>query len=102
MTKDGKIIICKTDNFVFLVVPVLSVNSESSSSLTSLPQESLGPEAHLVSGNRVASSSSSSPVLERSDELTTEMLKQESLSDGKKDADDPLADPILVRGIHRI
>ena len=36
---------CKTDIFVPLVVPGLSVNSGSNSSSTTLPQESLGPDA---------------------------------------------------------
>ena len=83
-------IICKTDNFVPFVVPGLSVNSGSSSSSTTLPQESLEPDAHLASGNRAASSSSSGS--ERSDELATRKLGQESLSEDKKDAKDLLAD----------
>ena len=37
--------IWKTDIFVLLVVPGLSVNSGSNSSSTTLPQESLGPDA---------------------------------------------------------
>ena len=45
LTKNGKIIICKTHNFVPLVVPGLSVNSGSSASSTTPPQESLGPGA---------------------------------------------------------
>ena len=56
----------------------------------------------LVSGNWAASSSSSGSVFERSGELATRRLGQESLTDDKKDADDPLADlPIWVRGFHR-
>ena len=55
MTKDGKKIICKTENFVPLVVPGLSSNSGTSSSFTSLPQDS--------------SSTSSCPATERCDEL---------------------------------
>ena len=86
LTKHGKSIICKIDNFVSLVVPV------SSSSSKKLHQELLGPDAHLVSGNRTASSSSSGSVLVRSDELATRRLEQESLRDDEKDADDPLAD----------
>ena len=58
LTKEGKNIICKTDNLVPLVVPKLSVNFGSSSSPTSLPQESLRTEANQASGNRAASSSS--------------------------------------------
>ena len=71
--------ICKTDNFVPLVVPGLSVNSESSSSSTMPPQESLGPEASPASGNRAAASSSSDSVLERSDETSHKETWQESL-----------------------
>ena len=70
----------------------VSVNSGSSSSSTTLLQESLGPDAHVVSGNRAASSSSSGSVLERSDELATRKLEQESLRSDKKDENDPLAD----------
>ena len=76
---DVKSIICKTDNFVPCVVPVLSVNSGSSSSLTLLPQESLRPEGDLVSENKAASSSSSGSVFERSDEQGTRKLEQGSL-----------------------
>ena len=54
--------------------------------------ESLGPDAHLVSGNRAASSSSSCSVSERSDETANRKLEQESLSHDKENADDPLAD----------
>ena len=64
LTKDGKSIVCKTDKFVPLVVRGLSVNSGSSSSSTSLPQESLSTEANQASGNRAASSSSSGSVCE--------------------------------------
>ena len=87
LTIHGKSIICKTDNFVPPVAPGLSVNSGSSSSSTTLPQESLEPDARLVSGNRAASSSSS--VLERSDEHARKKLGQTSLSDDKQDAKDP-------------
>ena len=87
MTKNGKSNICKTDNFVPFVVPGLSVNFGSSSSSTTLPRESLEPDARLVSGNRAASSSSS--VLERSDEHARKKLGQKSLSDDKQDAKDP-------------
>ena len=57
--------ICKTDHFVHLVVPRLSVNSESSSSPTSQPQESLRTEADQASGNRAASSSAAGSVFDR-------------------------------------
>ena len=40
LTKDGKTIICKTDNFVPLVVPGLSTNPASSSSSASLHRTS--------------------------------------------------------------
>ena len=70
LTQKGKSI-CKTDNFAPLVVPGLSVNSGSSSSPASLPQESLRPEADQASGNRSASSSSSGSVLERNEEQTS-------------------------------
>ena len=50
LTKDGKTIKCKTDNFVPLVVPGSATSSGSDSSSTSPPQDS--------------SSSSSSPALE--------------------------------------
>ena len=65
LTKYGKSVICKTDNFVPLVVPGRSTNSESVSSSTSPSQDSLRREAELASRKlvRPASSSSSSPVL---------------------------------------
>ena len=75
LTKNGKSPICKTGNFVSLVVPGLSVNSGSNSFSMTHPQESLEPDARLVSGNRAASSSSSDSVLERSDELPTRKLR---------------------------
>ena len=70
LTKDGKSIICKTDNFVPLVVPGLSANSGSVSSSTSPSQDSWRREVEIAAGNsmRPASSSSSGSVLERSDE----------------------------------
>ena len=71
LSKDGKSIICKTDNFVPLVVPGLSANSGSASSSTSPSQDSLRREAEQASRElvRPASSSSSGSVLERSDEM---------------------------------
>ena len=45
LTKDGKTIICKTDNFVLLVVPGLSTNPASSSSSASLHRTSWKKEA---------------------------------------------------------
>ena len=85
LIKKGKSIICKTDNFLPLVVPGLSVHSESSSSSTTPSQESLGPEASLASANRAAVSSSSDSVLEPSDELATRKLGQESWESGKQE-----------------
>ena len=55
LTKNGKSIVCKTDNFVPLVVPGLPVNSESSSSSTTPSPESLGPEASLACGKQSCS-----------------------------------------------
>ena len=49
-------------------------------------------ETLQVSGNRAAASSSSDSVLERSDELATGKLGQESWENDKKDENDPLAD----------
>ena len=76
LTKDGKSIICKTDNFVLLVVPGLSTNSGDSSSSTSLSQDSLRKEAEQAPRELVqpASCSSSSSVSERSDELPSRRL----------------------------
>ena len=76
MTKDGKSIIRKTDNFVPLVVPGLSVNSGSSSSAASPSQDSSRREVEVAAGNseRSASSSSSVSVLERSDEIASRQL----------------------------
>ena len=54
LTKQGKNILCKTEDIVPLVVPGLSSNSGTRSSSTSLPQDS--------------SSTSSSPATERSDD----------------------------------
>ena len=68
LTKEGKVVICKTDNFVSLVVPGLSSNSESVSSSTSPSQVSLRRETEIASRKlvRPASSSSSDSVLVRS------------------------------------
>ena len=49
LAKEGKSIIFKTDNFVPLVVRVLSTNSESVSSSTSPSQDSLSREAEIAS-----------------------------------------------------
>ena len=70
----------------------LSILEAVSSSSTTQSQESLEPDARLVSGNGAAFSSSSDSVVERSDELATRKLGQESVSDAKQDAKDPLAD----------
>ena len=58
LTKQGKKILCKTENVVPLVVPGLSSNSGTSSSSTSPPQDS--------------PSTSSSPATERSDDQAQE------------------------------
>ena len=92
LTKNGKSVICKTDNFVPLVVPRLSVNSESCSSTTTTSPESLGPEASPASGNRASASSSSDAVVGRSDETSSGKLGQESWESDKKDKNDPLAE----------
>ena len=55
-------------------------------------QESMGPEVSPASENKAAASSSSDSVLERSDELATGKLGQESLRSDMKDENDPLAD----------
>ena len=89
LTQSAKSIICKIDNFVPLVVPGLSVNSESSSSSTTPSPESLGPEASPASGNKAAASSCSDSVLGRSDETSSGKLGQES---SENDENDPLAD----------
>ena len=100
LTKEGKSIICKTDNVVPLVVSGLTVNSGRSSSLHRCHRNRWEQKQTQASGNRAASSSSSSSVFERSEEEATRRLGQESLKiqnqnkkrDDKKDADDPLAD----------
>ena len=55
LTKEGTTILCKTDNFVPLVVPGLSTSSGSNSSSTSTSQDL----------------STTNPYQERSDELAT-------------------------------
>ena len=58
LTKDGKTVICKTDNFVPLVVPGLSTNPKSSSSSASLSQNSLRKEAETATRQLVPPASS--------------------------------------------
>ena len=69
LTKNGKSIICKTDNFVPLVVPGLSANSGSVFVFYIAIQDSLRREVKIATGStkRSASSSSSGSVFERSD-----------------------------------
>ena len=82
LTKHGKTLICKTDNFVPLVVRGLSTSSGASSSSTSPPQDL----------------SSTSPAQERSDEAALGNLvrdkhqnpKQHQKMDDNRDADDRL------------
>ena len=84
LTKEGKSIACKTDNFVPLVVPGLSTGSGSNSSSTSTSQDLC----------------SESPALERSGELATrEWCGSSSKTktklkrgDDSRDADDRLRD----------
>ena len=101
LTKDGKSIICKTDNFVPLVVPGLSANSGGVSSSTSPPQDSSRREVEIATRNseRSASRSSSGPVLERSDEMAPgtrcdhpKTQHKNKKRDVKKIFDNPLAD----------
>ena len=61
LTKQEKNIICKTDNFVLLVVPGLSSSSGASSYSTSPPQDS----------SSTPFSTTSSPAQERSDEAAS-------------------------------
>ena len=89
LTKDGKTIICKTDNFVPLVVPGLSTNPASSSSSASLSQDKLKKRRKEQPG---ASSSSSSSVSERSDELATTVVPFPEIQKPRKASKDPLAD----------
>ena len=96
LTKDGKTIICKTDNFVPLVVPGLPTNSGSVSSSTSPPQDS---SRRGGNSRRSASSSSSGPVSERSDEMApgnrcdpSKTQNKNKKRDDRKNSDDLLAD----------
>ena len=101
LTKDGKSIICKTDNFVPLVVQGLSAKSGSVSSSTSPSQDSLRREVETATANskRFAASSSSGSLLERSDELAPrnwcdhpKTQNKNKKRDDRKNSDDPLAD----------
>ena len=76
LTNDWKTIICKPDNFVLLVVPGLSTYHERSSSSASLSQDSLRKEAERATREPVppTSSSPSSSVSQRSDELASRTL----------------------------
>ena len=86
LIKEGKTLVCKTDNFVPLVVPGLSTSSGSNSSSTSTSQDL----------------STTSPAQERSDELaprefcgapskTQNKIKKR---DDSRDADDRLQDDL--------
>ena len=101
LTKDVKSIICKTDNFVPLVVPGLSANSGGVSSFTSPPQDSSRREVEIATRNseRSASSSSSGPVSERSDEMApgtrcdhSKTQNKNKKRDVKENSDNPVAD----------
>ena len=84
LNKEEKTIVCKTDNFVLLVVPGLSTSSGSNSSSTS--------KSHDLS--------TTSPAQERSDELAprewcgspSETQNKNKNRDGNRDADDRLRD----------
>ena len=80
MTKQGKTSVCKTDNFVPLVVSRLSTSSGSNSSSTSTSQDL----------------SSTSPAQERSDGLVPREWcgspNKNIKRDGSRDADDRLRD----------
>ena len=84
LTKEEKTIVCKTDNFVPLVVPGLSTSSGSNSSSTSTSQDL----------------SLTSPAQERSDGLAPREWcgspfknpEQKKKRDGSRDADDRLRD----------
>ena len=69
LTKDGKTSVCKTDNFVPVVVPGLSNSSGNNSSETSTPHDL----------------SSTSPAQERSDETSEPLPKKR---DRNRDSDD--------------
>ena len=80
--------------------PGLFTNTGCASSSTTPPQESLEPDAHLVSGNTAASSSSSDSALEQSDKIAarkwcrsaTKTPTKNKKRDDSRDADDLLRD----------
>ena len=90
LTKEGKTIVCKTDNFVPLVVPGLSSISGAGSSSTSPSQDS----------SSTSSSTCPSPTLERSDEAASvnwcethpETKTKIQKRDGNRDSDNRLRD----------
>ena len=82
--------LCK-DHEYSLVVPVLSVNSGTISSCSTLPQGVVGTRCTLRFWKESSIKFICGSVLERGDELGTRKLVQKSLSD-KKDAKDPSAD----------
>ena len=101
LTKDEKSNICKTNIFVPLVVPGLSTNPESGSSGATLSQDPLRRKAEQAPRKLVqlASSSSSSSVVERSDELASrrlvpspEIQNLNKKRDDKKNSKDLLTD----------
>ena len=95
LTKQGKNILCRTENFVPLDVPGLSSNSGTSLSSTSLPQDS--------------SSTSSSPATERSDDLAPGNWRDSTKTQNKnkkRDNDGASGNRLrnlleMVRGVHR-
>ena len=100
LTKDGRGIVCKTDNFVPLVVPGFSANSGSVSSSTSPSQDSLRREVEPAAGDSMqrASSSYSGSVSERSGEMAPgnwcDLPKNPKPKKGRwqENSDDPVAD----------
>ena len=102
LTKEGKTIVCKTNNFVPLFVPGLSSNSGSVSSSTSLPQDSSRGEVEIASGNSRRSASSfilrssirakwrNGTPGNRCESWRNQIKNQKK--DDRKNSDDPLAD----------
>ena len=94
LSKDGKKFICKTVNFVPLVVPRLSSISGASSSSTSQPQDSSSRSSST------SSSTSPSPALERSGEAALgnwcetnpKTQNKNKKMNGHRDSDDRLRD----------
>ena len=89
LTKDGKSIICKTDNFLPLVVPGSSTNPESGSSGASLSQDSLGKEAEEAPGELVQPAFQVHP---ETGAIPRKTQNQNKKRDDSRDSDDRLRD----------